>query len=880
MKCLKCSEEINGTICEECGTEQESYIFENLDDLELEEILNYIFHSGQFELDIKILHSVFGDLLVNFPQQLYIYRNTLDEQLLSNIRDLKTYEESLRFLNIKTKYFNEIYGLSQEAIYNSVKHLIEAVNKIKIDDTSIHVKEIKKTSISKIGIRNIYKVIVGVIGVATLAFFLVLSAIEKKEVVGFLEDTEAPIITLNGEDTVKLIVGDEYQELGASVVDNNDTNLRVEITGIVDSNKPGTYIIYYNKEDTSGNKASSKIRVVTVVDEKVVDTEAPIITLNGEEKISLIIGEEYQELGAIVEDNLDKNLEVKITGSVDINTLGTYIIYYNVEDEAGNNASSMFRVVNVTEEKEEKTQGPIIILNEDNEKTVVVNYIYKNKDIIIEFPWQINVNTVSKGISVIGDNRGIYSYTPIMSGRGKTLTLDLNEDFYNGEVVRVYITEKLKDINNNSIGATSYEFRVKTEDLVGNLSPNIITDTADGAQAIYAADIDNDGDIDLLSANYNDNNISWYENNNQVFIKHIITDTAEGAMSVNASDLDNDGDLDVLSASYKDDTIAWYENNNQVFIKHIITDTAEGAVTVYSADIDNDGDMDVLCSSNKDYEISWYENTNNLFIKHKIVSENKVATQNFRIKSLYMADMDNDGDMDILRASVGASLMWYINDNQVFTQGPFANSSNADSVYAADMDNDGDMDLLTASDYNNSIAWYENRNLAFIEHAISNTGNESYKAIDYGANSVYAIDMDNDGDMDVVTAEYNRVSWYENNNLVFSKHVIADTANRITSVNAVDIDNDGDVDVVSASNYDNTITWYGETSYTLSILDYDDSELSKERLTHNSNVSTVPSPVREGYSLIGWSDGVKMYGIDLKEFTMPEINVTLVSIYD
>ncbi|XMB85263.1 FG-GAP-like repeat-containing protein [Mycoplasmatota bacterium WC44] len=872
MKCLKCREEINGTICEECGTEQESYIFENLDDLELDEILNYIFHSGQFELDIKILHSVFGDLLVNFPQQLYIYRNTLDEQLLSNIKELNTYEESLRFLNIKTLYFNEIYGLSQKAIYNSVKHLIEAVNKIKIDDTSIHVKEIKKTSISKIGIRNIYKVIVGVIGVATLAFFLVLSAIEKKEVVGFLEDTEAPIITLNGEDTVKLIVGDEYQELGASVVDNNDTNLRVEITGIVDSNKPGTYIIYYNKEDTSGNKASSKIRVVTVVDEKVVDTEAPIITLNGEEKISLIIGEEYQELGAIVEDNLDKNLEVKITGSVDINTLGTYIIYYNVEDEAGNNASSMFRVVNVTEEKEEKTQGPIIILNEDNEKTVVVNYIYKNKDIIIEFPWQINVNTVSKGISVIGDNRGIYSYTPIMSGRGKTLTLDLNEDFYNGEVVRVYITDKLKDINNNSIGATSYEFRVKTEDLVGNLNPNIITDTADGAQAIYAADIDNDGDIDLLSASYNDNNISWYENNNQVFIKHIITDTAEGAMSVNASDLDNDGDLDVLSASNKDDTIAWYENNNQVFIKHIITDTAEGAVIVYSADIDNDGDMDIISASNGENTIAWYENTNNLFIKHKIKDKGFGVQSGFQ--DIYTADIDNDGDLDILCAfNRKQQMIWYENKNQVFTEHIISNiTQDSDSVYAADIDNDGDIDILTSSVVNNTIAWYENDNQVFTERIISNT-------ID-GANSVYAIDMDNDGDMDVLNTGYDSLSWFENNNQLFSKHIIANSLYSAISVYAVDIDNDGDADVLSASYYDNTITWYGETSYTLSIIDYDDSELSKERLPYKSKVSIVPSPVREGYTLIGWSDGINNYNSNLNDFTMPKISVTLIAVYN
>lgn len=35
---------------------------------------------------------------------------------------------------------------------------------------------------------------------------------------------------------------------------------------------------------------------------------------------------------------------------------------------------------------------------------------------------------------------------------------------------------------------------------------------ADGAQLVYAADVDGDGDLDVLSASQNDDKIAWYEN--------------------------------------------------------------------------------------------------------------------------------------------------------------------------------------------------------------------------------------------------------------------------------------------------------------------------------------------------------------------------------
>ena len=59
------------------------------------------------------------------------------------------------------------------------------------------------------------------------------------------------------------------------------------------------------------------------------------------------------------------------------------------------------------------------------------------------------------------------------------------------------------------------------------------------------------------------------------------------------------------------DTIAWYENDgaaNPTFTAADIATSADGAIDVFIADMDGDGDMDILSASGLDDTIAWYEN--------------------------------------------------------------------------------------------------------------------------------------------------------------------------------------------------------------------------------------------------------------------------------
>lgn len=92
--------------------------------------------------------------------------------------------------------------------------------------------------------------------------------------------------------------------------------------------------------------ALSAYTVVTINGCKKDDTTPPVITISGNNPASVILTHSYTDAGATANDDNDGNVTVSSSGTVDVNTAGTYTITYTASDAAGNHATAS-RTVNV-----------------------------------------------------------------------------------------------------------------------------------------------------------------------------------------------------------------------------------------------------------------------------------------------------------------------------------------------------------------------------------------------------------------------------------------------------------------------------------------------------------------------------------------------------
>ena len=359
-----------------------------------------------------------------------------------------------------------------------------------------------------------------------------------------------------------------------------------------------------------------------------------------------------------------------------------------------------------------------------------------------------------------------------------------------------------------------------------------------GAGDMEYVDIDGDGQEEFVTASAYGGIAAWHSRNGAV----LITDEIELVSDIETADLDGDGDLDVLSASFHDDKVAWYQNDGtgQFGPQQLLTDAGlANASLVRSLDVDGDGDLDLVSSDRLDQKIVWYDNLdgNGAFGPEQTLFQQRDEPNRpgqFTVEApwiLEALDYDLDGRTDLVGAAwttelfdnrPGASVYgWRNGDDQFELFRPTNEFTFTRVTLPGDIDGDGDPDLLSTgvgsidNRFGDQLVWHENlgNGQPDVRHVIETSVFEEASSFDL-------VDMDRDGDTDVLAALVHfdpetesdtRVVWYENQDgagTFSAARLITAEASGVRSVHADDVDGDGDPDVTMSVIYESGIIWY------------------------------------------------------------------------
>ncbi|MDA7960888.1 MAG: DUF5011 domain-containing protein, partial [Nitrosopumilus sp.] len=147
-----------------------------------------------------------------------------------------------------------------------------------------------------------------------------------------VDDEKPPVLELRGLSEMYIQKGLDFIEPGHSCVDEVDGVLPVDVEP-PDTSIGGIRSVIYTCTDFAGNGVEAE-RLVIVAD----DMDKPVLQLNGPPRVSVLLGNEYNELGAMCRDLFDGVLDVDISHAVDTNKRGVYNVTYSCEDSAGNEA--------------------------------------------------------------------------------------------------------------------------------------------------------------------------------------------------------------------------------------------------------------------------------------------------------------------------------------------------------------------------------------------------------------------------------------------------------------------------------------------------------------------------------------------------------------
>ncbi len=304
-----------------------------------------------------------------------------------------------------------------------------------------------------------------------------------------------------------------------------------------------------------------------------------------------------------------------------------------------------------------------------------------------------------------------------VGGSGTSWT-EHNVDGDFSRVASVFSADVNGDGYMDVLGASFYDDEITWWENVGgsgtSWTEHNVDGDFDGAYSVFSADVNGDGYMDVLGAARYLPAITWWENvggSGTSWIEHTVDEDFIGAHAVYSADVNGDGYMDVLGAAFYGDEITWWENvggSGTSWTEHTVDGDFNGAKSVFSADVNGDGYMDVLGAARYAHDITWWENvggSGTSWIEHT------VDGVFYGARSVHSADVNGDGYMDVLGAAWIDEFTWWENvggSGTSWTEHIVDKDFwGANSVFSADINGDGYMDILGANASASNITWWD-----------------------------------------------------------------------------------------------------------------------------------------------------------------------------
>ncbi|TXG39516.1 FG-GAP repeat domain-containing protein [Seonamhaeicola maritimus] len=323
------------------------------------------------------------------------------------------------------------------------------------------------------------------------------------------------------------------------------------------------------------------------------------------------------------------------------------------------------------------------------------------------------------------------------------------------------------DIKNNTISIISQNPK-------DTFTEKIVADSIKAPAHVQIFDFDSDGDKDLIVAllgmlfpnNDRIGSIIVLENDGRNnFYKRVVIENISRVADVRAGDIDGDGDIDLVTAQfgYDDGETSWIENlGNWTFKNHSLQNLS-GPINVELIDIDFDNDLDIISLVTQEWEkIYCFENDGKGNFKPKQLWG--ASNEDYGSSGISITDINKDGKPDILYTNGDAfdylpplprpwhGVQWLENLGGIkFKHHHITNFPGAFSARATDVDKDNDEDIFVVSGFN-----YWDKPTAESIILLENDGNNTFNKHTIAKSPTHLItlelaDFNKDGHMDMVT---------------------------------------------------------------------------------------------------------------------------------